>query len=265
MQKKDKTSFGNDNVFAKELQIFEKSLDIIQDQSISKEELLQEYTNLAKHYGKLLKGIGKITKIGDAYQKKLKIANGRIGEQNEMLKTINKELMDAYQKIEIIAKTDPLTKLWNRRAMFEKLNDEKKRFEQYGENFSILLCDIDHFKLVNDTYGHDFGDFLLSSLSCLFQNNLRKNDEVARWGGEEFIFLLSKTDSEVARFVAESIRQKIEHESFTYKDQKLSVTMSFGVSSYNQALGLEECIKQADIALYKGKTMGRNRVVVYKD
>lgn len=271
MSDTQKHHYDQNLLFAREYKVFEKYKKIILNKDIiTKEELLDEYASLAKHYEKLLKNIGKMTKLGDSNQKKLKQANETIENQNRMLKASNQEIQNkndeltkAYQKIEIIAKTDSLTKLWNRRAIIELLNQEKKQFEVSGNPFTIILCDIDHFKSVNDNYGHDYGDYLLSSLANLFIRNLREKDEVARWGGEEFLFLLPNTGANTAKILAEELRKKIEVQKFTFNFQSLSITVSFGISVCKELIKLEEYIKQTDICLYEAKRKGRNCVVVY--
>ena len=174
----------------------------------------------------------------------------------------NEELRDAYQKLEEAARTDPLTRLSNRRHVMELAQAESFRFERSHRPFCVVLGDIDHFKAVNDTYGHDAGDFVLSSVSTLMRTELRKQDAVGRWGGEEFLWILPETGEEGALKVAERVRQRIETSPLAYDGKTLRITMTFGVACYDAESGFEDCVRQADAALYRGKEGGRNRVVL---
>ena len=116
--------------------------------------------------------------------------------------------------------------------------------------------------MINDTYGHNAGDLVLRELSHLFTNFGRKQDTVGRWGGEEFLFILvSVTENNGAMLVAKKIRSHIEDHTFRYKDNEIKITLTFGVSTYNSHLSLDEIIKQADDALYKGKEKGKNCII----
>ena len=124
------------------------------------------------------------------------------------------------------------------------------------------MLDIDHFKNVNDTYGHECGDKVLVRVSQELKKTLRAQDLPTRWGGEEFICLLPETDVDGARHVAEKIRTAIEAHCYECRGVSVSVTVTLGISIYDGSCSLEECIRRADDALYKGKKQGRNQVVV---
>ncbi len=245
-------------LFKGEDSIFDNYTKILKKSGIEPEDLYSHCSTLLREYEKLLKQFKKITKLGDSYQKKLMLARNKMEEQN-------KELQEAYKKIEFAARQDPLTGLWNRRAIHEFLNEEIKRFNRSEEIFSLILCDIDHFKNFNDTYGHDCGDFVLKSLSCLISSSIRNTDKLCRWGGEEFLILLVNTNTDSAKKIAEHIRERIEHKIFEFNDIKLETRMTFGVSTYKRNINIEECIKHADLALYNGKSAGRNCVVIYEE
>lgn len=176
--------------------------------------------------------------------------------QDELV-SINRLLNLQNKQFEDLAKTDQLTGLLNRigirDALYDGLNDWKAR----RRPFSFIMIDIDHFKQINDTYGHDVGDAILKGVSTRFRNNVRHTDYLARWGGEEFILVCPETDLAQAQVVAESLRKKLESEN-VYEDVK--VTASFGVASLSQP-SLDHLFKCADEALYEAKTEGRNRVV----
>jgi diguanylate cyclase (GGDEF)-like protein len=159
------------------------------------------------------------------------------------------------------AGTDELTQLANRRAMRENLEKEFYRYQRHGSHFSLILMDIDHFKKVNDSYGHDAGDIVLKEFAKQISGLSRKVDTVARWGGEEFLILLPDTSLVQALALAERIRIKIQENAFIYRYERISITTSAGVCSISQSKDLETMLKQADINLYDAKQKGRNRII----
>ena len=172
------------------------------------------------------------------------------------------ELLDLKKKLEISVRTDPLTDLPNRRGLAEKLEYEKIRFDRSKNPFTVVIGDIDHFKSINDSFGHDAGDHILKNIARMLRDNSRKQDIVSRWGGEEFIILLPETDLGNGAILAEKLRDKIESEVFVYEGKKIPVTLSFGLSVYNKKdLKMDDVIKQADECLYEAKNSGRNKVV----
>lgn len=160
-----------------------------------------------------------------------------------------------------MAQTDPLTGLYNRRQMSQYLQDEALRFKQRGTNFSIIIADIDHFKAINDRHGHAVGDRVLSHVAKLFSEGLRTGDDVARWGGEEFLMLLPGTNLDAAEEVAQRLRSTAETRLAELDGLAQPLTVTFGVATYATSGSLEACLKAADEALYRGKAEGRNRVV----
>jgi len=182
-------------------------------------------------------------------------------KSRDMLELKNKELTEAYEKIEYLALTDTLTGIANRRNITTLMGKEVSRSKRNGATFSMIMCDIDFFKNVNDTYGHDTGDYVLCEVADIIQNNIRHQDIVARWGGEEFLVVLPETRVEDATSVAEKLRRTIEEKEMEFGEYKFKVTMTFGVSVYESELGIEKSIKKADDALYDGKQNGRNKVV----
>jgi len=180
--------------------------------------------------------------------------------ENE-IRTKNEQLSKAYKKLDLLARTDPLTKLSNRRDMLEKIQQEIHRFERKKKSFIIVISDIDNFKLINDKFGHDAGDYVLMTISKLMKSTLRKHDAVGRWGGEEFLFMLPETNLTRGKIISERMRKNIENYPFHFKNYKINVTMTFGVSIFDKMMNTDECFRIADKALYKGKISGKNCVV----
>jgi len=174
-----------------------------------------------------------------------------------------KELEEANRKLDLISRTDELTGLPNRRDMLRTIENEIGRVARTRKPFCFIFIDIDHFKDVNDTYGHSCGDEVLKSVSHTIRGMLRKYDVIARYGGEEFLTLLPETDLEGAAIVAERFRKKIEDMTVVYGDITIKVTITLGVSLFDSGLGADKSIQMADKALYEGKESGRNKVVVW--
>ncbi len=167
-----------------------------------------------------------------------------------------------HQILEEAAITDPLTKLNNRRKILNALNSEILRFERTRKTFAVAMCDIDHFKLFNDKHGHDCGDYVLKEVANLIRSSIRKQDDVGRWGGEEFLLVFTDTDKRGAGVISEKIREAINKRVFNYNGVELRITMTFGVSEFRSDKSVDSCIKDADDALYLGKQKGRNIVVI---
>jgi len=161
--------------------------------------------------------------------------------------------------LEIISITDPLTEAYNRNKLMADLLKEHNRAGRSGQKFSILLLDVDHFKKINDHFGHHTGDTVLIELVALLKENTRTIDTVGRWGGEEFLILLPETDANGAAVLAEKIRSVIEHHPF---QDAGSVTISIGIADCIGKKDIDMLIIQADRALYRAKGNGRNRVEV---
>jgi len=159
-----------------------------------------------------------------------------------------------------LATTDPLTGALNRRHFMELMSREQRRAERYNAVFSMLMVDIDHFKRVNDTYGHQTGDQAIQAMADACQKALRPTDLLARYGGEEFIITLVHTDQAGAAKVAERLRQSVSEIELPTEQGVLKFTISVGVSTFFKRSLLEEIIGRADQALYQAKTSGRNRV-----
>lgn len=170
----------------------------------------------------------------------------------------NTELYNAFQTIKEQTYTDELTQLHNRKAYNEKIDDLMALYERYGTTFSLIMFDIDFFKSINDTYGHDIGDKVLIRLSSVVKSTTRANDYIYRIGGEEFIVLLGATNLEKANIFAEKLRINVEKNVDTLENRV--ITISIGISEIQEGDDADSIFKRADDFLYYSKKHGRNRV-----
>lgn len=175
------------------------------------------------------------------------------------IRTLNSRLKQTSEHYAEIARTDALTAIWNRYYMEEELNKEIAAAERYGRPCSVVLFDIDHFKVFNDNFGHDAGDHVLKTVSACIDSDVRAADHFGRWGGEEFILLAGNTPEEEAAPLAERIRQQVEALDF---EQLGTVTVSLGVAQWQPGNTWRELVARADQAMYRAKTGGRNRLEV---
>ncbi|MDF1878263.1 diguanylate cyclase [Sulfurimonas sp. SAG-AH-194-C20] len=170
-------------------------------------------------------------------------------------KTLTNELSESELRNVI----DPLTGAYNRYGAEDKFYQLTSRVKAYSEPFSLIMLDIDYFKKVNDTYGHDVGDDVLIEISKLTQNSIRDNDSFIRFGGEEFFIFIAAANLEVAIYIAEKLQKLIKSTPFTNKE--LAITASFGVTEYVPNEEMSTLIKRVDILLYKAKESGRDKVI----
>ena len=171
------------------------------------------------------------------------------------------KLYSQNKQLDTIANTDPLTGLYNRRTMTRHIIDFFSDYEITRQPFSIIICDIDDFKIINDTYGHECGDEVLRSLSQIYENLTRDKDFLCRWGGEEFLILLKNTDLNDARTIADRIRANVENSEIIYNDTTIKITITLGVASVTEKQDYNALFKLADERLYIGKNSGKNIVV----
>ncbi|QOG13135.1 cache domain-containing protein [Arcobacter sp. FWKO B] len=198
------------------------------------------------------------------YQNTILSQTIQLKNANEQLETKvqqrTKELESANNKLQEIATIDFLTKINNRYSFMKILESEVNISNRYDTPFSILMFDIDYFKKINDTYGHDIGDKVLYSICDLIQSHLRKADVFARLGGEEFVILLNNTTVENAKIVADNLRELVANHKF---DDVGYIKVSFGVAEFKQGMTVEQVMKNVDLALYSAKNTGRNKTVVF--
>lgn len=196
-------------------------------------------------------------------KRQIKELNTHRNMLEEEVKERTRELENVNRKLDIISRTDELTGLPNRRDMNNSINKEIGRFERTGKPFCFLFIDIDHFKNINDTYGHGCGDKVLKTVAQTLHGLLRRYDILARYGGEEFLTLLPETELDRAAVVAERFRQKVEETVIKYAVYEIKVSITIGVTRFDPKLGASHSIQTADKALYEGKESGRNKVVVW--
>lgn len=170
-----------------------------------------------------------------------------------------------YHEIHQLATLDFLTNTFNRRAMQQCLEQEIAKFNQSKTPFSLIMLDVDRFKLINDTYGHDRGDLVLQHLTTILKQNLRSEDILSRWGGEEFLILLPNTDIQESFLMANKLRTTVEENPAN--NRLIYYTISLGVGTFNQEYTgeLDPLLIAIDQALYQAKENGRNQVVIAKN
>jgi diguanylate cyclase (GGDEF)-like protein len=173
----------------------------------------------------------------------------------------NRKLQQANETIERLARTDALTGLANRRTLLEVLPQEVARADRLGTSLSVMIGDLDHFKLINDHFGHPVGDRVLASTAAVIASQSRSYDLAARYGGEEFLLLLPGTAKEEALAIAERIRDGIA--AIKVPGCEEQITMSLGVATWTAGESPDQFIGQADAALYRAKNAGRNRVELH--
>ncbi len=192
--------------------------------------------------------------------------NDELGFAAKVFNEMVVELQQAQIKLKELATTDALTSLANRKQIMKQLFKQFEYYRRYRAEFSVLMIDVDYFKKINDTYGHQAGDAVLKQMSAIFLKSLRNVDSAGRYGGEEFLVILTEPVGEQARQVAERIRQAVHNHTFMYEDKSINVNISIGITRISdQDENEHSLISRADQALYKAKENGRNRVVSLSD
>ncbi|MFZ3137929.1 MAG: diguanylate cyclase [Thermodesulfovibrionales bacterium] len=211
-------------------------------------------------YGSITEMRG-LRKDGNDFPIELSVAMWKIGDET-FYSGIIRDITNRKQlenELEKLATTDRLTQVFNRTKFHEVMKTELERVKRYNHPLSMVMFDIDHFKKVNDTYGHTVGDYVLQTLTQIVKEKLREIDSLVRWGGEEFIIIAPETDIEKAEVLAERIRKGTENYIF---DQVGAITISLGVAQLKKDDTEDTFIKRVDDAMYLAKQKGRNRVEV---
>jgi diguanylate cyclase (GGDEF)-like protein len=182
--------------------------------------------------------------------------------KSTIVKAVQNNQQDETKKWKTQALVDPLTRVLNRNAYNLTLEQTLRDFSRYKDPTILMVVDIDHFKILNDTYGHKAGDGVLRSVAASLDQSIRASDYIFRYGGEEFVILLKKCSLEQSKKVAEKVRRQVEENFSSGKDQKLSVTVSLGLTQLKENDTEASVFQRADQALYKAKSNGRNRVEI---
>jgi len=205
----------------------------------------------------------KLLTIAVALEKNTQILSSELKGDSEEVKLLSERVNRLERELEHAkreSQEDFLTKLINKRALDETIRVKEAEFQRYGRNYSVVMFDIDHFKRVNDEYGHEAGDAILAAVAKILKNDSRTVDVVGRFGGEEFLALLSDTDLQGGVIFAQKAREHVQKARFVYKGKRIKVTISAGVSERKNHISSEATINSADEYLYKAKHEGRNRV-----
>lgn len=259
MQKSKNTKSSKRSIFQKENEILAKCDEIIKNPHIEKSKLLDEFKFLTSEYKKILRSFAKITRLSDSSTKKL-------FHTHDLLKIKSQELEEINQKLYEVSITDQLTQIYNRGFLLEAFATEFQKSKRYNFTLSCIMLDIDHFKKINDKYGHLTGDFILKDITRIIQESIRQADTFGRYGGEEFMIVIPYVNSNKAFLVAEKIRKLIDHTEFVSNGTKIKATISLGVSDNKSTsiTTIDDMIKRSDDALYKAKNDGRNRTRIFK-
>jgi len=253
--------FGSENIEA-----FKKLYGCIDSQLIGDDKIIRKIDNEGwiKNLldGKFERNIARIVNIKTGEPRTFMVKATKFPEEEEELYIVSMsditDMEEEAKTLEKMATTDPLTKIYNRLKLNELLAFEVKKSDRYKLPLSLIMLDIDHFKDINDTHGHDVGDDVLVKLCESITEAIRETDIFARWGGEEFMIMLPNTSIDGAKKMAENLRKTIESTNF---GKAGTVTASFGVSEYVPDSNMREMLKKVDDALYAAKRAGRNTVI----
>ena len=243
---------------------------LLENQVEDMKKSAQLSTTLAEFRGLVMSRLASIRAALEEKRRSEALRQEKLKEEmeslNENLSRMKKEVDQVHEKRKALEKEiliDPLTGVANRRALRERLKNELYRFQRYRQFFSMLLFDVDHFKVINDQYGHWAGDRCLKEIIKRIKPILRETDFMGRWGGDEFLVIFPGTDLESAAAVAERLRKLIENTRFVYHKQEISLTVSIGVTEIQDSDTSQEMVfNRVDKAMYQAKKKGRNMVAL---
>ncbi|OHE07525.1 MAG: diguanylate cyclase [Sulfurimonas sp. RIFCSPLOWO2_12_FULL_34_6] len=235
----------------------------VEIQKIKKE--LESYNEQSDENSNAIFGVAnkKLYTIAVALEENTQALTKDLKKHSSEVKILSKKIESLEEELERAkeqSKEDFLTKIYNKRALDEFMNVKEAEFERYERNFSIVFFDLDYFKSINDTYGHDAGDAVLFAFAKILKNEARSVDIVGRFGGEEFMAILGETDTNGGVAFAQKVRQKLKKARLMYKEERIELTVSCGVSDRKSNFSLQGLIKSADEVLYKAKKEGRDMV-----
>jgi len=208
---------------------------------------------------------GQLNQSNEALQSKIDLADSRLLASNLQLTVQSEKLKSMNKELRLLSVTDSLTGLYNRRYFENLMEKESATVDRHDETYSILLIDIDHFKIINDNYGHPEGDIVLMEISSILSSNIRQSDILCRIGGEEFIVLMKRAGKTDSLILAEKLRSVVRAQTFRFSDENVRISVSIGISTYHKSSvdDVNDPIKSADEALYYCKENGRNQVAHY--
>ncbi|MCV6613062.1 MAG: GGDEF domain-containing protein [Amphritea sp.] len=226
----------------------------------SSKDLLQLKNEVSSQLMNIVKSVDVFKRNEEAREKVLMERYERMNDRLEQMEVESQQMKAHMDAEHLKALTDPLTSLPNRAGYDEQIQSEFERWKRYQQQFSIVVCDLDHFKRINDSFGHLAGDKVLRLIANILSRQSRATDFVARYGGEEFVILMPSTGAQEAAQAVEKIRQSIEKSPFNFHGKPVQITMSFGVAEITLDESLDALFERADRALYRAKGDGRNRI-----
>lgn len=236
--------------------------------------------SLASGYRRSFREQQRLIRLSDRQQEQLRQitvelqdANERLEEQAQKLEGLNSALQEEIkqkkfleEELRAIATTDSLTGVYTRLQIMEMGENELKRFLRSGHQLSVLMLDIDHFKKINDTYGHSIGDYALKHFTKVCKLSVRETDVIGRVGGEEFVIIMPDTVADTGKAVAERICKNVSESTFISGDISFTLTVSIGLYEFATTdHSFERALSKADNAMYAAKKGGRNNVVIFKE
>jgi len=251
----------------------QRLISLLQD-TAADNPLHQPLAELWQTHQDLVYRLERITRISDAYQSLAKEREvslvSRIDKQLRQLEKIVR-ISDRYQHmmqdlniaLQEAASHDVLTGLPNRRLLTERLREASELHRRHGRPFSLAMIDIDHFKSINDRFGHETGDSVIIEVARVLDAEVREQDTCGRWGGEEFLLLLPETDAQAAALLGERLRHAVEQLAIRHQDEPIRVTASIGIAGHVDVNSYSETINHADSALLQAKRAGRNQCMAY--
>lgn len=240
--------------------MLEGQVDEIRSVVNSKNDLGELGNSITQHLGLIIQTMQAFSSEEHSRETELTQQLAEMQAKLDEMETLAEAAQHAIEEQRKKAMHDALTGLPNRESYQQRVEQEIHRIQRYGGSLSLIVCDIDLFKRINDSYGHLAGDKVLKIIAKSLQTNLRDSDFIARFGGEEFVALMPETSAKEAEIVAEKLRKKIESSPFNFKKEPVQITISFGISQFSAGETIEDVFARADKALYKAKENGRNQI-----
>ena len=267
------------SIFDNEEKVIKQAEDLATSFDVHAKLVHENMKSLTVGYRRSFREQQRLIRLSDRQQEQLRQmtvalqdANERLEEQAQKLEGLNCALQEEIkqkklleEELRAIATIDSLTGVYTRYQLLEFGENELKRFRRAGHPLCALMLDIDHFKKINDTYGHSVGDSALKHFTDVCSGSLRSTDIIGRIGGEEFVIIMPDTASDAGYAVAERIRKNVAQSTFCKDDLSVTFTVSIGLYSFShEDHSFEQALSKADSALYEAKGAGRNHVIIFK-